>query len=86
MMDDADGVWISWSALSLVKMLGLKPKRTLRLVLWSCEEFGGIGGQKYWDDHHAAEVDTMDIVFESDLGTHDSCSIQLHHSREAARS
>ena len=76
-MDDADGAWISWSALSLVKLAGLKPKRTMRLVLWSCEEFGGIGGQQYWNDHHAAELDTMDIVFESDLGVFHPLGLQL---------
>ena len=87
-MDDADGAWISWSALSLVKLAKLKPKRTLRLVLWSCEEFGGIGGQQYWNDHNADELATMDIVFESDLGqttkaTHISpcTAIHVHHTR-----
>jgi len=50
-MDDADGAWISWSALSLVKQLGLKPKRTLRLVLWACEETGGLGGIQYDHTH-----------------------------------
>ena len=66
-MDDADGAWISWSALSLVKKAGLKPKRTLRLLMWSCEEQGGLGGHQYYQDHQA-EIGKMDAVFESDNG------------------
>ncbi len=42
-MDDGGGVAIAWQALSTLAALGLRPKRTVRLVLWSCEEFGGVG-------------------------------------------
>jgi len=66
-MDDADGAWISWSALSLVKQLGLKPKRTIRLVMWACEETGGLGGIQYFNDHKA-DIGNYSIVMESDDG------------------
>ena len=66
-MDDADGAWISWSALSLVKQLGLKPRRTLRLVMWACEETGGLGGVQYHTDHQA-DAGKYQIVMESDEG------------------
>lgn len=47
-MDDGGGAAISWQALSTLQQLcdsGVLPraKRTVRLVMWSCEEFGGIG-------------------------------------------
>ena len=64
-MDDAGGAWISWSALSLVKQLGLKPKRTIRLVMWACEETGGLGGIQYFNDHQA-DIGNYSIVMESD--------------------
>jgi len=75
-MDDGGGAFISWSALSLVKMANLIPLRTLRLVLWSCEEFGGIGSQQYFNAHQT-EAKNMDIVFESDLGVFHPLGLEL---------
>ena len=37
-MDDGGGAFISWQALSVIRRLGLKPKRTMRMVLWTGEE------------------------------------------------
>ncbi|XP_064248495.1 carboxypeptidase Q isoform X4 [Passer domesticus] len=50
-MDDGGGAFISWEALSLIKDLGLRPKRTLRLVLWTAEEQGGVGAEQYYQLH-----------------------------------
>ncbi|XP_062424317.1 carboxypeptidase Q isoform X2 [Rhea pennata] len=67
-MDDGGGAFISWEALSLVKDLGLRPKRTLRLVLWTGEEQGGIGAEQYYQ-LHKENISNFDIVMESDEGT-----------------
>ncbi|XP_009674289.2 carboxypeptidase Q [Struthio camelus] len=67
-MDDGGGAFISWEALSLVKDLGLRPKRTLRLVLWTGEEQGGIGAEQY-SQLHKENISNFDIVMESDEGT-----------------
>jgi len=45
--DDGAGCIHSIEALRLIKNLGLKPKRTIRVVMFMNEEFGGTGGQDY---------------------------------------
>uniref|UniRef100_G1NHR0 Carboxypeptidase Q n=1 Tax=Meleagris gallopavo TaxID=9103 RepID=G1NHR0_MELGA len=67
-MDDGGGAFISWEALTLIKDLGLRPKRTLRLVLWTGEEQGGIGAEQYYQ-LHKENISNFDIVMESDEGT-----------------
>uniref|UniRef100_A0A8D0H482 Carboxypeptidase Q n=1 Tax=Sphenodon punctatus TaxID=8508 RepID=A0A8D0H482_SPHPU len=67
-MDDGGGAFISWEALSLIKNLGLRPKRTLRLVLWTGEEQGGVGANQYYQ-LHKVNISNFDIVMESDEGT-----------------
>ncbi|KAJ6224922.1 hypothetical protein RDWZM_003467 [Blomia tropicalis] len=67
-MDDGGGAFISWRALSVVKQLGLKPKRTLRSVLWTAEEFGLIGAYEY-ARRHKNEMKDFVLAMESDIGT-----------------
>jgi carboxypeptidase Q len=45
--DDGAGVTQSLEALSILKRLGLRPKRTIRVVLFMNEENGGAGGRAY---------------------------------------
>jgi carboxypeptidase Q len=66
-MDDGGGVVVAWEAVRLLKRLGLKPKRTIRVVGWTNEENGGRGGQAYRDGHKA-EVDKHVLAIESDGG------------------
>uniref|UniRef100_F6PX15 Carboxypeptidase Q n=1 Tax=Monodelphis domestica TaxID=13616 RepID=F6PX15_MONDO len=66
-LDDGSGAFISWEALSLIKDLGLRPKRTLRLVLWTAEEQGGVGSLQYYQLHKGS-ISNFSLVMESDLG------------------
>ena len=66
-MDDGGGAMISWTVLSLLHSLNIRAKRTIRCVLWSCEEFGSIGARQYFTAHEN-EVPSMSIVMESDMG------------------
>ena len=50
-MDDGGGVVASWEAVKLIKRLGLKPKRTIRVVAWTNEENGSRGAEGYRDAH-----------------------------------
>ncbi len=45
--DDGASCIAAWQALALVKKLGLRPRRTLRVVLWTNEENGLRGGRAY---------------------------------------
>ncbi len=45
--DDGAGCAVSLEALRLIKDLGLRPKRTIRAVMFMDEEFGGTGGRYY---------------------------------------
>ena len=48
--DDGCSCMAAWQALTILKELGLRPRRTLRVVLWTNEENGLSGGSAY----HAA--------------------------------
>jgi len=45
--DDGAACMAAWHALTLLKELGLRPRRTLRVVLWTAEENGGAGAKAY---------------------------------------
>ena len=45
--DDGSGIVTAMQAAALIKKLGLKPKRTIRVVLFTNEENGGAGGRAY---------------------------------------
>lgn len=66
-MDDAGGCIATWEALRLVKKLGLRPRRTLRVVLFTNEENGLEGAEAYLE-HHRAEVMNHVLALESDSG------------------
>lgn len=83
-MDDGGGAFISWEALSVVLHLGLRPKRTLRVVLWTCEEMGLWGGIEYFHRHRKDALN-MDIVMESDMGTFTPQGLQLTGTDEAMK-
>jgi carboxypeptidase Q len=66
-MDDGGGSVAAWEALRLIKQLGVRPKRTIRVVLWTAEEVGLLGALAYRDAHRAA-VDKHVLAMESDNG------------------
>lgn len=66
-MDDGGCSVAAWQAVRLMQRLGLRPKRTVRVVLWTNEENGGRGGRAY-RDAHAAELARHDVAMECDAG------------------
>jgi carboxypeptidase Q len=65
--DDGGGCIVSWEAVRLLKELGLRPRRTIRVVLFTNEENGARGGNGY-RDAHKAELANHVLAIESDIG------------------
>jgi carboxypeptidase Q len=66
-MDDADGIFVCFEAMRILKKLGIRPKRTIRLVWWNDEEFGGTGADKYVEMEEQNMLDHV-LAFEADAG------------------
>jgi carboxypeptidase Q len=66
-MDDGGGSVAAWEAVRLMKRLGLRPRRTVRVVLWTNEENGGKGALAY-RDAHAEQLSKHVLALESDNG------------------
>jgi carboxypeptidase Q len=66
-MDDGGGCVAAWEAVRLMKELGLRPRRTVRVALWTNEENGLRGGNAY-RDAHLDELDGHVLAIESDGG------------------
>ena len=65
--DDGGGCIAAWEAVRLLKELGLRPRRTIRVVLYTNEENGLRGGNAYRDAHRA-ELAKHILAIESDSG------------------
>jgi hypothetical protein len=51
--DNAAGCAVAMEAARILKALGVKPRRTIRVALWSGEEQGLIGSRQYVNQHFA---------------------------------
>lgn len=66
-MDDGGGCLAAWEAARLMLKLGLQPRRTVRVVLWTNEENGMRGARSYAKRHEAA-LAKHTLAIESDSG------------------
>ena len=81
-MDDAGGVVAAWEAVRIMKELGLRPRRTIRVVGWTNEENGLRGGTAY-RDAHADALENHVLAIESDAGVFDPIGFGFSGSDEA---
>jgi Zn-dependent M28 family amino/carboxypeptidase len=65
--DDGCSCMAAWQALTILKELGLRPRRTLRVVLWTSEENSGNGGEAY-REALGADVSSHVAAIEMDGG------------------
>lgn len=55
-MDDGAGVTSMYNIVRSLIKLGLKPKRTIRMILYTAEEIGALGGISYYEEHKQEKV------------------------------
>lgn len=85
-MDDGGGVVVTWEALRLIHKLNLKPRRTIRLVLWTNEENGVMGGRTYRDSvRNNGEIEHHQLALEVDSGVFKPTGFGFTGSEEAFR-
>lgn len=82
--DDAVGCIVTWESLRLMKALGIRPRRTVRLVLFTNEENGLRGGTAYRDAYLKDANDHV-LAIESDSGVFQPARLAFTGSESARR-
>jgi len=82
--DDAVGCIVTWESLRLMKKLGIQPRRTVRLVLFTNEENGLRGGTAY-RDAYAKDAQNHVLAIESDSGVFAPARLAFSGSESARR-
>jgi carboxypeptidase Q len=65
--DDGAGCIVTWEAARLMKKLGIRPRRTVRVVLWTNEENGLRGANAYAERYMSSAANHV-FALESDSG------------------
>ena len=71
--DNADGVTVAMEAMRILKAVGARPRRTIRVALWGGEEQGLLGSRDYVQRHlqgdaNRAAFDKFSVYFNLDNG------------------
>ncbi|MEX0608239.1 MAG: M28 family metallopeptidase [Balneolaceae bacterium] len=84
-MDDGGGCIAAWEAVRLMIELGIKPKRTIRVVLWTNEENGLRGAEEYhrWVKEDERSLENHVLAIESDAGVFDPRGFGFSGSEQA---
>ena len=65
--DNGAGVVATMEAVRILKALGVKPRRTIRIALWSGEEQGLLGSRGYVSQHFASRPEPKESEQQDDL-------------------
>lgn len=65
--DDAGGCAVAMEAIRILKAIGVQPRRTIRVALWSWEE-GGVNGSRAYVRNHPDLHDRLAAYFNLDNG------------------
>lgn len=68
--DNADGAAEAIEAMRILKAVGVHPRRTIRVAIWSGEEVGFVGGRAYVEQHlkDKASRDRIAVYLNNDPG------------------
>ena len=80
--DDGTGVVSVLEAMRAIKAIGLHPRRTIRLVLFTGEEQGEMGSREYVKQHRD-EWPKVSAVLADDTGTSRILTLRLHQNYAA---
>jgi carboxypeptidase Q len=83
--DDGGGCVTAMEALRILRVLELRPRRTIRLVLFTNEENGLAGGRTYAREHQA-ELARHVAAIEADAGTFQPTGFAIDHEDATIRS
>ena len=83
-IDDGAGVAVSMEAANLIQKLGLKPKRTIRVIAWMNEENGEEGSKQYAKDHQK-EIPNHFAAMETDGGAGHPIGVNIHAKPEVKK-
>jgi carboxypeptidase Q len=75
--DNGAGVAVVLEAARIFKMLGIRPKSTIRFVFFSGEEELSNGSRAYVEQHNA-ELDNIRAVFNLDVGSDPPVGFKIH--------
>src|SRR4029453_5196967 len=69
--DNGDGAAEAVEAMRILKAIGVHPRRTIRVAIWSGEEVGFVGGRAYVQQHLSdpAEREKVAVYLNNDPGS-----------------
>jgi hypothetical protein len=82
--DDGGGCVTAMEAINVLRKLGLRPRRTIRVVLWTNEENGLAGGRTYAKEHEA-ELPRHVAAIEMDSGVFAPSGYGVDHVDQTKR-
>ena len=87
--DDGAGCAVALEAVRILQAIGAKPRRTIRVALWSWEEGGKVGSRRYVQEHFRAgavdpQGEMLSVYLNMDNGTGRFRGVYLQ-GNEAAR-
>jgi hypothetical protein len=83
--DNADGAAAVMEAMRILRSLGLQPRRTIRVALWSGEEQGLLGARAHVAQHYStpAARDRLAVYLNDDPGSGKTLGFYMEGNREA---
>lgn len=85
--DNADGAAAAVEAMRILKAAGVRPRRTIRVAIWSGEEVGFVGGNAYVAQHlkDQASRDAISVYLNNDPGAGASFGWYMANNEAARR-